>query len=85
MGMYVRLGLSPAEVLTAATSRAAEVMRLNDTGTLAAGKRADFIVLGANPLEDIRNTRSIESVYLSGAAIDRDQIAARWKASYATR
>lgn len=85
MGLYVRLGLSPAEVLTAATSRAAEVMRLNDTGTLAAGKRADFIVLRANPLEDIRNTRSIESVYLSGAAINREQIAAVWKASYATR
>jgi imidazolonepropionase-like amidohydrolase len=40
-------------------------------GTLAAGKRADFIVLRGNPLEDIRQTRNIESVYFDGRFVDR--------------
>ena len=44
---------------------------LEDAGTLTAGKRADFIVLDASPLEDIRNTRRIHSVYLAGDAFDR--------------
>ena len=44
---------------------------MNDAGTLAAGKSADFIVLDANPLDDITNTRRIASVYLRGAAVDR--------------
>ena len=79
MGMYVRLGLKPADVLVASTSRPTEVLKLNDTGTLSTGKRADFIVLAQNPLVDIRNTRSIESVYINGAKLDREQIAARWK------
>ena len=48
-------------------------------GTLAVGKRANFIVLDANPLEDIRNTRRISSVYLDGAKFDREALLARWK------
>jgi imidazolonepropionase-like amidohydrolase len=44
-----------------------------DAGTLQAGKSADFIVLDANPLDDITNTRRIASVYLRGAAVDRSQ------------
>jgi imidazolonepropionase-like amidohydrolase len=48
-------------------------------GTLAVGKRADFIVLDANPLEDIRNTRQISSVYLDGDKFDRAALLAQWK------
>jgi imidazolonepropionase-like amidohydrolase len=48
-------------------------------GTLAAGNRADFIVLDANPLENIRNTRRISSVYLDGNKLDRDAFPARWR------
>jgi imidazolonepropionase-like amidohydrolase len=48
-------------------------MRLNDAGTLQPGKSADFIVLDANPLDDIRNTRRISAVVLRGAAVDRSQ------------
>jgi imidazolonepropionase-like amidohydrolase len=52
---------------------------LKDTGTLTVGKRADFIVLDANPLENIRNTRLISSVYLGGVKFDRDAMLARWR------
>jgi imidazolonepropionase-like amidohydrolase len=64
-------GMTPAQVIAAATRNAAEFLRLADRGTIATGKVADFLVLDANPLEDIKNTRRISSVYLRGAAIDR--------------
>ena len=47
-------------------------------GTLAAGKSADFIVLDRNPLDDIRNTRTIARVYLRGQLFDRDAMRAKW-------
>lgn len=71
MADMVATGMTPAQVLMAATGAAAELMRLTDAGTLAAGKSADFIVLDGNPLDDITNTRRIDSVYLRGAQIDR--------------
>src|SRR4029450_4792482 len=64
----VQLGMAPA----AATSRPAQLMGLSDLGSLAAGKRASFIVLDANPLENIRNTRRIVDVYLDGMRFDRE-------------
>jgi len=79
LGMYVRLGLTPAEAIIAATSRPTGVLRITDTGVLAIGKRADFLVLNANPLEGIRNTREIENVYLLGARLDRAALQAKFK------
>jgi imidazolonepropionase-like amidohydrolase len=69
-------GMTPAQVIVAATSRAAEFLGLADRGTLAAGKRADLLVLDANPLDDIRNTRRIAKLYIAGAEIDRTALKA---------
>ncbi len=79
IGMYVKLGLTPAEAMVASTSRPTEVLGIHDTGTLAKGKRADFIVLRANPLENIRNTREIDAVYLYGLKLDREALQRRFK------
>lgn len=76
---WVQMGLSPADAIMAATSRPAEALGLTDVGTLAPGKVADFIVLNANPLDDIRNTRQIANVYLRGARLDRAALLAKWK------
>ncbi len=85
IGMYSRLGLSPAGIIVAATSRSTEVLRVNDTGTLAKDKRADFIVLNANPLETIRNLREIDSVYLFGQKLDRAALQAKFKRAVVDR
>jgi imidazolonepropionase-like amidohydrolase len=79
LARWVELGLSPSDAIVAATRRPAELLGLKDMGTLAAGKRAHFIVLDANPLDNILNTRKISSVYLDGAKFDREAMIARWK------
>jgi imidazolonepropionase-like amidohydrolase len=71
MADMVASGMTPMQVIVAATRNSAEFLRMNDAGTLAANKSADFIVLDANPLDDIANTRRIASVYLRGLAVDR--------------
>ena len=69
----VAAGMTPAQVITAATKNAAEFLKMADTGTLEVGKNADFIVLDANPLDNITNTRKINQVILRGAAVDRSK------------
>jgi imidazolonepropionase-like amidohydrolase len=65
--LMTKAGLTPMQVLVSATSGAARVMKLDQhLGTLQPGKWADFIVLSANPIADIRNTRKIESIWIAG-------------------
>jgi len=71
LGLMAEAGMTPSQVIVAATARAAQFVGLSDRGTLAPGKRADLLVLDANPLEDIRNTRRIAKLYLAGAEVDR--------------
>lgn len=74
MADMVAAGMTPMQVIVAATRNAAEFLRMTDAGLLAAGKSADFLVLDANPLDDITNTRRIAAVYLRGAAVDRGAV-----------
>ena len=78
MADMVASGMTPHDVLVAATGNGAELMNLPDAGTVAAGKSADFVVLEANPLDDITNTRRIESVYLRGEMVDRDALSQKF-------
>ena len=67
----VKGGMTPMQVIVAATSRPAEYLKLTTMGVLAAGKEADFLVLDANPLDDITNTQRISKMYIKGAEVDR--------------
>ncbi len=71
----VAAGMSPHDVIVAATSTAAEAAGLENMGRVESGYSADFIVLDRDPLEDITNTRTIEAVYLRGAEVDRTGMA----------
>ena len=63
-------GISPIDVITMATRNGAEALGiLDEVGTIETGKRADFVILNADPLKDIRNTRRIETVYLDGKIV----------------
>jgi imidazolonepropionase-like amidohydrolase len=66
MELMVQAGLTPMQALTAATRNAAEFLGAKDLGTLERSKWADLIVLDRNPLDDIRNTRTINAVYIAG-------------------
>ena len=69
--LMVDAGMTPMQALAAATSSGADYLRLKDIGILAPGKRADFVVLDGNPLEDITNTRRIAQVFLRGRTVNR--------------
>jgi imidazolonepropionase-like amidohydrolase len=71
MESMVKAGLTPSDVITAATRDAAQFLGLDQLGTVASGRSADFLVLDANPLDNIANTRRISRVYLRGAEVDR--------------
>ena len=63
----VKAGLTPMQTIVASTSTPARALKASDQiGSLTTGKWADFVVLGANPLDDIANTRKLESVWIAG-------------------
>jgi imidazolonepropionase-like amidohydrolase len=68
MDLYVSAGLLPLDALRAATRTAALSLGVeDDRGTLDPGKRADFLVLSADPLRDVRNVRRISAIFKNGA------------------
>jgi imidazolonepropionase-like amidohydrolase len=69
--MMAKAGLTPKQVLASATRDAARCQKLNDVGTLEANKWADFVVLDADPLANISNTRKISAVYVAGNSVAR--------------
>jgi imidazolonepropionase-like amidohydrolase len=66
MELMVQAGISPSQVIQAATKNGAEFLHAKDLGTLEKSKWADLIVLDKNPLDDIRNTRTISAVFIAG-------------------
>jgi imidazolonepropionase-like amidohydrolase len=67
--LMVEAGLTPMQTITAATGENAKLLHAADRGTIAVGKRADLLVLDADPVLDIRNTRRIFAVYHDGRSV----------------
>ncbi len=67
--LLAEAGLAPMAIIQAATSVAADCMDLDAVGTLTSGKWADFIVMTGNPLDDITNTQTLESVWMAGKQV----------------
>jgi imidazolonepropionase-like amidohydrolase len=72
--LLVRLGLTPREALAAATSNYSEQLGWNELGLVEAGRRADLLILTADPTRDITNSRKIRSVMLEGLILDREAL-----------
>ena len=80
--LVTRGGLTPMEAILAGTRNPAAALGLDRMGSIAAGKSANFIVLDANPLDNISNTRKIDRVYLRGTEAPRAELAKRWRANF---
>ncbi|HEX5386154.1 MAG TPA: amidohydrolase family protein [Gemmatimonadales bacterium] len=76
--LLVHAGFTPAEALLAATRNGAALIGADSLGTIVAGKAADLVVLRADPLDDIRNTRKVERVMLRGRLMPADSIRKAW-------
>jgi imidazolonepropionase-like amidohydrolase len=74
LGLLVLAGLTPLQALQAATINPARFFGFSDSGIISKGKRADLVLLDANPLDDIANTEKIRSVVLAGRYLSRDDL-----------
>jgi imidazolonepropionase-like amidohydrolase len=81
MENWVWMGLTPSQAIVAATRDSADMGHFN-TGMVAVGRSGDFIVLDANPLDNIANTRRINKVFLRGQEVDRAGLRAKWQAAW---
>jgi imidazolonepropionase-like amidohydrolase len=78
MELFVKAGLTPFETLQAATVNTAKYLgEFDQAGTVEVGKRADFILLGANPLDDIRNASDVQGVFTHGKWYSADDLKMR--------
>jgi imidazolonepropionase-like amidohydrolase len=77
-----KAGLTPMQALVAGTRTSARILGLDQLGTIAPGKSADFLGLNGNPLDNIANTRKIDKVYLRGQEFNRAAMRARWQAEF---
>src|ERR1700685_1665187 len=81
LALMVQAGLTPVQAIAAATSNAARLLRIADhCGTLAAGKKANFIVLEKDPSQDIHNTQTIRAVWKDGSKVSDGPLAAKTSA-----
>lgn len=81
--LLVRAGLSPLEAIRSATVRPAEYFSLQgELGTIDVGKKADLVLLDANPLEDIANTKKIAAVVSQGRVFTREELSALVSAAH---
>jgi imidazolonepropionase-like amidohydrolase len=80
---YVAMGMTPMETIIASTRDSAAIAKVN-SGMVASSKQADFVVLDANPLDNIANTRKINKVYLRGEEVPRATLAAKWQSQFRT-
>lgn len=69
MELMAEAGLLPEQILSSATGVAADCLGRDDIGTIEPGRRADFVVLRADPLDDVANLREIEGVWISGVRV----------------
>jgi imidazolonepropionase-like amidohydrolase len=76
--LYVEGGMTPLDALRTATANAAQAMRIDDSGTVEGGKRADLVVLTGNPLENISNIRTAKWVVANGKLYDCQKL---WEAA----
>jgi imidazolonepropionase-like amidohydrolase len=74
----VAAGMTPAAAIVAATRGSADALRLTELGTIASGKRADFVVVTGNPLADITSSRKVWKIYQRGVEVDRAGLRAAW-------
>jgi imidazolonepropionase-like amidohydrolase len=75
-------GFTPMQMILAATRDSAKALRLDALGMVAPGKSADFVVLDANPLDNVANMRKINAVYIRGQAVDRPALRAKWQGQW---
>jgi imidazolonepropionase-like amidohydrolase len=78
----VAAGFTPMEMIVAATRESAKALRLDQLGMVAPGKSADFIVLDANPLDNVANARKINKVFMRGQEVDRAGLRAKWQGQW---